>query len=279
MEELTDIQQINLDDWLNDNIGKEMVEIITRYGTDLIKRKTYEMIYVHKRKDNEVKDWLSGVCYVMLHPHTTKMPEIVVLCGSTSFIRDFDRKMLEFTLQGKIVLSVGTHYHSDHGSKWEDKKPMLDDLHKHKIDLADEVYVINKDGYIGESTMSEVEYALEIGKLVTLMEPNCKECGHSHHFDFHCHDFDDGVKCGCTHFHEKPSIDPPLIMTGNIGKMIAERKGHDRYLNTATLEFESDGLYAHHFREKVIDHYMEKDIDAQVSMTEDGSIRIEAIKR
>ena len=47
---------------------------------------------------------------------------------------------------------------------------MLDDIHKRKIDMADAIYVINKDGYIGDSTRSEIKYAIAHGKQVILME-------------------------------------------------------------------------------------------------------------
>ena len=47
---------------------------------------------------------------------------------------------------------------------------MLDDMHKRKIDMADEIFVINKGGYIGESTKSEIEYAIKTGKKVSYME-------------------------------------------------------------------------------------------------------------
>jgi hypothetical protein len=47
---------------------------------------------------------------------------------------------------------------------------MLDDMHKRKIDMADEIYVINVGGYIGDSTRSEIEYARETGKKVRYLE-------------------------------------------------------------------------------------------------------------
>ena len=43
---------------------------------------------------------------------------------------------------------------------------MLDDMHKRKIDMADEIFVINPGGYIGKSTRSEIDYALSHGKTV-----------------------------------------------------------------------------------------------------------------
>ena len=49
-------------------------------------------------------------------------------------------------------------------------KEMLDDMHKRKIDMADEIFVINVDGYIGESTRSEINYAMEKGMPVRYLE-------------------------------------------------------------------------------------------------------------
>ena len=49
-------------------------------------------------------------------------------------------------------------------------KEMLDDMHKRKIDMADEIYVINVGGYIGESTRSEIEYAKKNGREVRYLE-------------------------------------------------------------------------------------------------------------
>ena len=49
-------------------------------------------------------------------------------------------------------------------------KEMLDDMHKRKIDMADEIFVINVNGYIGESTKSEIDYAENIGKVVNYLE-------------------------------------------------------------------------------------------------------------
>jgi hypothetical protein len=50
-------------------------------------------------------------------------------------------------------------------------KERLDELHKHKIDLADEVLVLNVGGYIGDSTRSEVRHAIKRGKALRWLEP------------------------------------------------------------------------------------------------------------
>jgi len=79
------------------------------------------------------------------------------------------------TLDGKIVLSVGVSKHlpPSHGgeSLGPETAAMLDELHLRKIDLADEVFVLNVDGYIGESTRKEIEYAEAHGKPIRYLEP------------------------------------------------------------------------------------------------------------
>ena len=95
--------------------------------------------------------------------------KVITLCGSTRFKEDFERVNRELTLLGNIVISVGCFGHS--GDIFSDEqKVMLDDIHKRKIDMADAIYVINKDGYIGSSTRSEIQYALRMGKQIIYME-------------------------------------------------------------------------------------------------------------
>lgn len=104
-------------------------------------------------------------------------PDIVCLCGSTRFWETFRNWELKLTLEGKIVLSleicapdsmVLADPDSENGIAQKEK---LDELHKRKIDLADEVFVLNVNGYIGSSTRSEINYAINRGKLVHYLEP------------------------------------------------------------------------------------------------------------
>jgi hypothetical protein len=98
--------------------------------------------------------------------------KIITLCGSTKFREEFTEEQKRLTLEGNIVISVGLFGHSGDGEVWEEKtKEMLDDMHKRKIDLADEIFVINKNGYIGSSTRSEIEYARQKNKIVRYLEP------------------------------------------------------------------------------------------------------------
>ncbi len=93
--------------------------------------------------------------------------KIITLCGSTKFKNEYLEVQKRLTLEGNIVISVGLFGHSgDNEVYTENKKEMLDDMHLRKIDLADEIFVINTGGYIGESTKREIEYAGKTGKII-----------------------------------------------------------------------------------------------------------------
>jgi len=104
--------------------------------------------------------------------------KVITLCGSTKFKNEFIKAQKDLTLKGNIVISVGLFGNSDDLDVWNDMdmdaltktKEMLGDMHKRKIDMADEIFVINVGGYIGESTKSEIEYALKNNKKVNYLE-------------------------------------------------------------------------------------------------------------
>lgn len=96
---------------------------------------------------------------------------VITLCGSTKFKDDFIRVQKELTLKGYIVITVGLFGHSGDNEVWETGvKEMMDDMHKRCILMSDEIYVINKNNYIGESTKSEIEFAKKYNKKITYME-------------------------------------------------------------------------------------------------------------
>ena len=104
--------------------------------------------------------------------------KVITLCGSTRFKDEFYKIQKDLTLKGNIVISVGLFGHSGDSEVWENMdegtltktKEMLDDMQKRKIDRADEIFVINVNGYIGDSTKSEIEYATKQGKKVNYLE-------------------------------------------------------------------------------------------------------------
>lgn len=94
---------------------------------------------------------------------------IITLCGSTRFKKEFIQAQKDWTLQGWIVLSANVFGHS--GDELTDaQKEDLDYLHKAKIEMSDAIFVINKGGYIGESTASEIEWAKALGKEIYYLE-------------------------------------------------------------------------------------------------------------
>lgn len=89
-----------------------------------------------------------------------KMPTIVCLCGSGRFKQAFEDAEYNETLKGKIVLTIGCNTKDiARSEELKRHKPMLDELHLRKIDLADEVLILDVDGYVGESTRAEILYA------------------------------------------------------------------------------------------------------------------------
>ena len=104
--------------------------------------------------------------------------KVITLCGSTRFKDEFMEAQKRLTLAGNIVISVGLFGHAGDAEVWENMdegtltktKEMLDDMHKRKIDMADEIFVINVGGYIGDSTRFEIDYAIEHGKKIRYLE-------------------------------------------------------------------------------------------------------------
>lgn len=107
----------------------------------------------------------------------TSRPHIVCLCGSTRFSEAYQKANLLETLAGNIVLTIGADMKSDNelfASMSDEElaatKQRLDELHLQKIQLADSILVLNVDGYIGDSTRREIEFAMKAGKLVRYWE-------------------------------------------------------------------------------------------------------------
>jgi hypothetical protein len=103
-------------------------------------------------------------------------PTIVCLCGSTRFSEAYREANLRETLAGKIVLSIGCEWHGDQAlGLTEADKERLDALHLKKVELADEILVLNIGGYVGDSTRREIEYAKAQGKRVRYLSDEASE--------------------------------------------------------------------------------------------------------
>lgn len=76
----------------------------------------------------------------------------------------------KLTLDGNIVLTPNFFNNIKKEEIDEKTKKMLDEMHRQKIDMSDEIYIINFGGYIGESTKAEIEYAKTKGKKLSYLE-------------------------------------------------------------------------------------------------------------
>ena len=95
---------------------------------------------------------------------------IITLCGSIKFKTEFIKVQERLTLERNIVFTPNFFNDKKKDEIDEKTKNMLDEMHRQKIDMSDEIYVINLDGYIGESTKSEIEYAKLKGKKISYLE-------------------------------------------------------------------------------------------------------------
>ena len=100
-------------------------------------------------------------------------PTVVALCGSTRFGTAFAKAQNDETIAGRIVLTIGSNTMSDdwlfasmNSADRRLLKAKLDVLHLFKIQLADEILVLDVGGYIGESTEREIEWGKSLNKSI-----------------------------------------------------------------------------------------------------------------
>ena len=135
----------------NDKKGKFENKIYLNY---------VEQNYVDKREEEESKkNW-----------RNTKTYNVITLCGSIKFKEEFLKVKEKLVLEGNIVLTPNFFHNIKKEEININTKTMLDKMHKQKIDMSDEIYVINPNGYIGESTKSEIEYAKRKNKKISYLE-------------------------------------------------------------------------------------------------------------
>ena len=142
-------------------IGTEMMKAMLA----LLKEQGYEQASLAVQKENyAVRMYQKGSIMVGKY-------KVITLCGSTRFKDAFMEAQKRLTLEGNIVISVGLFGHSGDDEVWtEGIKEMLDDMHRYKIDMADEIFVINVGGYVGSSTQGEIEYAKAKGLPIRYLE-------------------------------------------------------------------------------------------------------------
>ena len=103
-----------------------------------------------------------------------KLVKIIVLCGSSCFV-DIMAVCAWLIERDEQAITIGLHllpiWYSendipDHLAEHEGCAKEMDDLHLRKIDLASEIFVVNRNDYIGESTQKEIVYAQANNKKI-----------------------------------------------------------------------------------------------------------------
>lgn len=117
------------------------------------------------------RDAASRILNKGLHRPGARVAPVVCLVGSTRFRDAFEAVTRAESEKGNAVFGVACFTHADGLTISEEQKKAFDALHRRKIEMCDEVFVVNVDGYIGESSKSEIAYARELGKHVRYLEP------------------------------------------------------------------------------------------------------------
>lgn len=110
--------------------------------------------------------------FILPEPTSQPLHQFACICGSTRFKDEIIEANKRLTLQGYLVLAPGVFIHSGDTIS-EREKEELDKLHLVKIQVSNLIYVVNVDGYIGDSTKNEIEYAKLLNKRIQYLErPN-----------------------------------------------------------------------------------------------------------
>lgn len=93
--------------------------------------------------------------------------KVITFCGSSRFHDLFHKLASEYTLMGWIVLMPHCYYEND---SRPDLKDLLVEIHRDMIEMSDAILVVNKDGYIGDSTNEEIKWAEALHKEIKYFE-------------------------------------------------------------------------------------------------------------
>lgn len=120
-------------------------------------------IYEKKMKYMLKNEELRNIIYEM-NEKRKSIPNIICICGDIRYDSIINRVHTQLTRRGNIVLLPNIY---DYNYTW---KETLDSIHKSKIELCDEVYILNYDGKIDHDTMKQMKYALQLGKRISFLE-------------------------------------------------------------------------------------------------------------
>ncbi len=96
--------------------------------------------------------------------------KIVTICGSMKFRNEM--MMIAEKLELKQRYIVIQCIYGDSSREYnESEMEILSKLHFEKIKISDAIYVVNVNGYIGEATKKEIEFAKSLNKEILYLEP------------------------------------------------------------------------------------------------------------
>ena len=94
----------------------------------------------------------------------------IVICGSMRFYEKMFEEQVRLSKEGNIVILPIIELVNNEPNLTKEEKDLYSEIHMRKIDIADEIYVVNYDGYVDPSTAREITYASQIGVHVKFME-------------------------------------------------------------------------------------------------------------
>ena len=93
---------------------------------------------------------------------------VITLCGSFKFKDVLLKLAPQLELNGNVVL-VPTFPIDDELVLTDEELFTLGEVHREKIKMSDEVFIVDVDGYIGNSTKLEIEFAKSLGKDIKFL--------------------------------------------------------------------------------------------------------------
>ncbi len=96
--------------------------------------------------------------------------KVITICGSLKFKDEMMKVAMQMELEGNVILTPIFPITDDKDAYTKEEVIMLGKMHKEKIKLSDAILVVNVNGYIGNSTKSEIEYAKVQGKEILYLE-------------------------------------------------------------------------------------------------------------
>lgn len=91
---------------------------------------------------------------------------VITVCGSYKFKKEMTKITEKMALEGNCMLTPIELTRENKEAYTKDEALTIAKMHKEKIKLSDAILVVNVNGYIGNSTNSEIEYAKSLNKEI-----------------------------------------------------------------------------------------------------------------